>query len=306
MQGGTARGYPVPMKDRNNPKRGTASASQYTIVEFMREFPNDAACLDWLWRTRYAKDGKHAFCPRCEVERSFRRYATAQRRQSWTCTACGHHLHPTAGTIFDKSATSLHLWFYGIYLMTSTRCGISAKQLERELGVTYKTAWRMFHLIRQLLADDATALAGTVEIDETLIGGKRRYRRGELAPRNPDGTLKRGRRTRADENKTTVLAMVERGGRVRAVVVPDVKAATILPHVREHVLPEAMVYTDEAAAYQRLPKRGYAHKRVHQRAPRLRQRRRAHEHDRGLLVAHEARHQRRLPRRLREASAALR
>jgi transposase len=74
-----------------------------------------------------------------------------QQRQSWTCTACGHHVHPTAGTIFEKSSTSLHLWFYGIYLMTSTRCGISAKQLERELGVGYKTAWRMFHLIRELL-----------------------------------------------------------------------------------------------------------------------------------------------------------
>src|SRR4051794_10894091 len=130
------------MKDRNHPRRGTASTSQYSLTEFMRDFPDDAACLDWLWRTRYAPDGEHAMCPHCGVERSFRRYHTAQQRQSWTCTACGKHLHPTAGTIFEKSSTSLQSWFYGIYLMTSTRCRISAKQLERELGVTYKTAWR--------------------------------------------------------------------------------------------------------------------------------------------------------------------
>ena len=75
--------------------------------------------------------------------------------------ACGHYLYPTAGTIFHKSSTSLHLWFYAMYLMTSTRCGISAKQLERELGVTYKTAWRMFTLIRnELMTQD----------DETLLG----------------------------------------------------------------------------------------------------------------------------------------
>jgi transposase len=92
-------------------------------MEFMREFPNDAACLEYLWRSRYASDGEHADCPKCKHERPFRKYATAQGRQSWTCTSCGHHVHPTAGTIFEKSSTSLHLWFYAMYLVTSTRCG---------------------------------------------------------------------------------------------------------------------------------------------------------------------------------------
>ena len=124
---------------------------------------------------RYSPDGEHAYCPKCERERVFKRYETAQQRQSWTCTGCGHHLHPTAGTIFHKSSTSLHLWFYAMYLMTSTRCGISAKQLERELGVTYKTAWRMAHLIRnELMTQDDEPLSGAVEADETYIGGQRR------------------------------------------------------------------------------------------------------------------------------------
>src|SRR4029079_557715 len=124
---------------------------------------------------RFSTDGEHAECPKCERGRVFRRYATAQGRQSWTCTGCGHHVHPPAVTIFHKSSTSLRLWFHAMYLMTSTRCGISAKQLERELGVHYKTAWRMFNKIRnELMKGDEDQLTGDVEVDETSWGGKPR------------------------------------------------------------------------------------------------------------------------------------
>src|SRR5215211_395895 len=102
----------MPPVDRKNPKRAKSSESQYSLMEFMREFPDDDACLEWLWRKRFSPDGAHAYCPKCEQERTFKRYATKQRRQSWACTTCGHFLHPTAGTIFHKSSTSLHLWFY--------------------------------------------------------------------------------------------------------------------------------------------------------------------------------------------------
>src|SRR5438874_13395465 len=157
-----SEGYNMPPVDRNNPVRAKSSDSQVSFMEFQREYPDDAACLEWLWRTRFSADGERARCPKCEAERTFKRYATAQRRQSWTCTACGHHIHPTAGTIFHKSSTSLHLWFYAIYLMSSTRCGISAKQLEREIGCNYKTALRMLRQIRSdLMADDdSTPLSG--------------------------------------------------------------------------------------------------------------------------------------------------
>jgi len=243
----------TPMKDRNRPRRGTASASQYSLFEFMREFPDDAACLDFLWRSRFSADGEHATCPRCKVERRFIRYHTSQQRQSWTCTTCGLHVHPTAGTIFEGSSTSLHSWFYGIYLMTSTRCGISAKQLERELGVTYKTAWRMFHLIRSLLAEDVTDLTGTVEVDETYVGGKPRYHQSNL----PKAVRE------AKARKITVQGMVERGGRVRVVAHPT---SPLLGNVVEHVLPRTNVYTDEAAAYTKLRYHGYAHSRIHHTA----------------------------------------
>ena len=156
--------------DRNNPIRQPSSESDYSLIEFMRTYPDDAACLDALWRERFAPDGHTADCPRCEKPRRFHRTRT---RASYTCDSCGLHIHPMKGTIFQKSTTSLHLWFYAMYLIASTRCGISAKQLERELGVTYKTAHRMFKQIRKLMGDDGDEpLSGDVEIDETSVRGR--------------------------------------------------------------------------------------------------------------------------------------
>src|SRR6202167_5754367 len=159
--------------NRNEPKRSKASESEYSLMEFAREFPDDAACLEHLWRSRFSEDGSHAYCPKpkCMLVRKFHRVAS---RPSWSCDSCGHHIHPTAGTIFHKSATSLQLWFYVMYVMTSTRCGVSAKAIEREVGVEYKTAWRMCNLIRNhLMTQEAdTYLAGEVEADETAYGGK--------------------------------------------------------------------------------------------------------------------------------------
>lgn len=182
-------------------------------MEFMAEFPDDDTCLEWLWRNRHSENGTHADCPKCEDMREFRRYGTAQSRQSWTCTGCGHHLHPTAGTIFHKSSTSLHLWFYAMYLMTSTRCGISAKQLERELGVTYKTAWRMANLIRTKLMTQADVEpfqdGQPVEMDETYVGGRRKGR-------YPGDHAKDGRPGPDCKVKTPVFGMVQRQGNVVA------------------------------------------------------------------------------------------
>ena len=126
-------------------------------------------------------DGDHAQCPKCERERKFHRTKTQGRRTP--ATPAGKHMHPMAGTIFEKSTTSLQLWFYAMYLMASTRCGISAKQLERELGVTYKTAWRMFNKIRnELMADEG---------DEPLRrrGRDRRDLMGRQAPWAASSTL---------------------------------------------------------------------------------------------------------------------
>jgi len=238
----------MPPVDRTNPQRAKSSDSRYSLMEFMRDFPDDATCLEWLWRNRYSEDGEHAECPKCERTRSFKRYATKQRRQSWTCTACGHHIQPTAGTIFHNSSTSLHLWFFATHLMTSTKCGVSAKHLERELGVTYKTAWRMLNKIRNdlMAQDDALTLSGEVEVDETYYGGRQRGQVGRP-----------GRQSK----KTPVLAMTERDGKVVAHVVPDASRKALLPPMERHIERGATVYTDDYPGYRgQLGERGFVHR----------------------------------------------
>jgi len=232
--------------DRNNPKRSTASESTYTLMEFMREYPDDATCLEWLWRQRCSDDGSHAHCPKCEQTRKFHKVKT---RPSWSCDSCGHHVHPTAGTIFHGSATSLHLWFYAMYLMTSTRCAVSAKHLERELGVTYKTAWRMANLIRNklMVEDGDEPLSGDVEADETYIGGKPRA--ADRARANRLAETAGQRRWFAQRPKATVFGAVERGGQIRAVVVPDSRAVTLGTNVKRFVVPEARLITDDWHGY---------------------------------------------------------
>src|SRR5919197_3340661 len=193
----------MPSVDRNNPTRAESSDSDYSLIEFMRQYPDDAACLDRLWRDKYAPDGHHAHCPKCKRERKFHRTKT---RASYTCDTCGLHIHPMKGTIFEKSTTSLQLWFYAMYLIASTRCGISARQLGRELGVTYKTAHRMFKKIRTQLMNDSDdePLSGDVEIDETSVRGKPRGRK-----------MTREEAAAWREAQPKVVGMVERGGRVR-------------------------------------------------------------------------------------------
>jgi transposase-like protein len=232
-------------------------------MEFMREFPDDEACLQWLWLTRCAIDaeGKKAFCPKCELDRPFHRVSG---RPAWDCDYCGHHRHPTAGTIFEKSSTSLQLWFYAMFLMSQTRCGISAKQLERELGVTYKTAWRMLNKIRNQLMDetDAEPLSGEVEADETAVGGKPRQGDIERMRREGETDLSAAGGRWRQAKKATVFAMVERKGRVRASVVPGRGAAALHQEIQEHVLPASILYTDEWPAYNGLDRTFQRHHRI--------------------------------------------
>jgi transposase len=255
----------VPPVDRHNPIRAASSESSVSLMEFMREFPDDETCLRHVWRERFAPDGEHAFCQRCETERVFKRYETAQKRPCWFCSTCGFRIHPLKGTIFERSSTSLQLWFYAMYLITSTRCGISAKHLERELGVTYKTAWRMFNKIRNQLMDETNAapLDGEVEADETFFGG--RMRAGETNRRRALGLTQRGPATKP---RPVVFGAVERGGRVRTTIIGKARTAEAASRALcEFVLPSAMVYTDDWAGYDPLSKIGYKrHRRINHSA----------------------------------------
>ncbi len=224
---------------------------KYTIRDFNCQFPDDAACLDFIKDARWPNG---IFCDRCDRVTKHHRITT---RKVYSCDFCAAHVSPTAGTIFHKSRTYLRSWFHAIFLMASTRTGISAKQLEREIGVTYKTAWRMFTQIRKLMEEDIDPLDGEVEIDETYVGGKDKFR--HVSKRS-------GKRGRGAGGKVAVIGAARRKGQIAAEVAPDVSASTMMPFIESKVMPRSTVFTDEYRVYDRLKWAGYDHRRVHHAA----------------------------------------
>jgi transposase len=236
-------------RQRQSVERSPSSDSKITYTEFLRRFPDSDACLEFL-KERHYPDGTS--CPKCEKPSRFRKI---KGRSAYSCQWCGHHVYPTAGTIFHKTTTSLQVWFWAIYLLASSKCGISAKQLGREIGVSYKTSHRMLKMIRTLLGYDGDHLSGEVELDETFYGGK---------PRASDtrGMSKSEVARYSLRKKTIVFAAGERGGRVRASVVPRRDKANLIEKTREFVLPESMIFTDEWPPYEQVAPFFRGHKRV--------------------------------------------
>lgn len=232
-------------------KQSIPKELRYTRQQFDKDFPTDDACLEQVKEQRFP--GGMAICEKCEGPRKHYRVAG---RTAYACPTCGNHIYPLAGTIFEKSTTPLRIWFQAMYLMGSTRCGISAKQIQRETGVTYKTAWRMFRQIRSLLSEPDMQLEGSsVEVDEMYHGGKRKNGRG--------------RPMRGDKQKTPVLGVVERKGRVIARTAEDVTMKSLHGFVKEFVLPKSTVFTDEFASYNGLDQMSgmeYEHRRINHEA----------------------------------------
>lgn len=212
--------------------------AKFTIKDFRKRFPTEESCLEELMSKRYGKEAK------CEGCRKVTKFHRVKGRKCYECQWCGFQVYPTAGTIFHKSATPLADWFYVMYLMTATRSGVSAKEVQRQLGVTYKTAWRMCHQIRKAM-DEKPKLKDDVELDETYVGGKRRGKRG-----------------RGAAGKSVVFGAVQRKGKLNAFVVENCKETTLLPIVREVVVKGSTILTDELGSYQKLSKNGYKHDTV--------------------------------------------
>lgn len=230
-----------------------------TFAEFLRRFPSSDACLDDL-KNRHWSDGTP--CPKCRKPSRFHRLSG---RSAYSCQFCGHHIYPTSGTIFHKSTTSLQLWYWAIYLISSSKCGISAKQLEREIGVTYKTAHRMLKQIRTLLGDDSDGptLTGEVEVDETFMTG--RLRNSDRRRRQREGVHPNTPRY-IEKPESMIVAAVERHGLMRASVAGNRGKATLHGMVKEFVLPESMIFTDEHALYNGIDQHYQGHKRVQHKA----------------------------------------
>jgi len=211
---------------------------KYTIKNLHSEFSTDKKCLQFIFDNRY---GKKFECPDCKKTGKF---YLIESRKRFDCT-CGYTISPLADTIFHKSSTPLTLWFHAIFLFASSRNGVAAKELERQLGVTYKCAWRLAKQIRLLFSQTNFPLSGTVETDETYVGGKRKGKRGLGA-----------------EGKTPVFGMIEREGKAVGHVISDVKMKTLQPLINKSIIKDSIIMTDELRSYSRIAQNGYRYESV--------------------------------------------
>jgi len=215
---------------------------QTNVRQFFSKFPSDDSCLEHLFDVRF---GQGHECPKCKREAKWYRI---QAEQAFSCQWCGHHIHPMVGTIFEKSRTPLQLWFYAVFLFTTSKHGVSGKELQRQLGVTYKTAWRMARLIRDHMAavDGEAPIGGAgkvVEVDETFVGGKTSGM--DWAKR-----------------KTVVMGMIERDGDAILTVVPGRKREDLMPEIHQNIAPGTEIHTDELGSYRGAQMAEYTHKTV--------------------------------------------
>lgn len=188
-----------------------------TFKKFLEQFPDDQSCLEYIFRKKYPD--------------TYEEYYPISGRKGFA-NGAGMQIYPLVGTIFEKSDTDLTKWFYAIYLFSVSKNGVSGKELQRQLGVTYKTAWRMATQIRKLMEDGNDPLSGIVEVDEAYV---------------PRGG-----------NTSTILGMVERGGNIRTRIIPREKGA-VMQQIQDNVDPSATIMSDMSSFYSSLRSKGYKH-----------------------------------------------
>ena len=224
-----------------------------TIVEFQHRFPDDQACREYLLESRWP-DGY--CCPRCGGSAA----TPLARRLLLQCSGCRYQVSATAGTVLHKTHTPLHLWFWAAYLMSTATPGISAVQLQRQLGISrYETAWMILHKLRRAMVNpERTPLTKSVDVDECFVGGH-------------EAGL-RGGRERGDKALVIVGAEVRGAGtgRVRTAIIDDASAGQLTGFICANVEPGAIVHTDAWKGYLPLRKHGYDHQPRSQRAARAR------------------------------------
>lgn len=219
------------------PSPMSKSKNNYSIVQFRKDYPDDRACLDKLLEL---KVGKNSCCKSCGHQTTYRPIST---RKCYQCPRCYYQLYPCEGTIFENTKLPLIYWFYAIYLFTVSKNGISGYELQRQLNVTYKTAWRMLKQIRILCGKDNVLFEdGTFELDETFVGGKNKNRHKDKKVAYSQG--------RSFKDKTPVFGIYNRETlKVKTFVIPDTKRRTIQPLIKTHIPKQSYVMTDEWSAY---------------------------------------------------------
>ena len=226
-----------PHRGKKNPPTGTDA--DLTLPTMLPLFSDEDKARAFIESKRWP-DG--TFCPHCGEGDAYRLKAKPDSKRPvrpgvWKCRGCRKQFTVRVGSIFEDSKIPLRKWLMGIHLMTSSKKGISSHQIARELDITQKSAWFMCHRIREAMKQEPmeSLLSGSVEIDESYIGGKPRYK----------GKSKRGRGT----SKQPVVALVERDGRVRSFPVDAVDSKTLHSAAQAHVDPKATIFTDDLNSY---------------------------------------------------------
>lgn len=227
------------------------NAEEMTLVKLAQKFSDDDTAREYLENLRWTNGVP--VCPFCGSEgyRINRKESAGRKAQKGVCKCtkpdCRKQFTVTKGTIFESSHVKISTWLMCMFIMCSSKKAISAHQIHRMLGVTYKTAWFMCHRVRYAMTEGPLKdmLKGTIEVDETYVGGK---------------VSGKGLKA-AWDNKVPVVSLVERGGKKRSVVMPKVTAKNLRAAIEEHVEPYSYVHTDEHKGYKNL-KRGFQHSSV--------------------------------------------
>lgn len=206
-----------------------------TLQQAIRYFSDEQVCIDAVATMRWPNG---PVCPRCGHKEHY--YLATQKR--WKCKKCSKQFSVKAGTIFEDSALGLDKWLVALWMLVNCKNGVSSYEVGRALGITQKSAWFMLHRLRLALQDETGGmLGGEVEVDETYIGGKARNMHTAKRRAKITGTGGAG--------KVAVMGLLERKGRVRTTVVPNVRKLMLQAQVREHVAPGSRVFTDALQSY---------------------------------------------------------
>ena len=201
---------------------------EVNLITLFEQFDTDEECRAVLEDLRWPHG---VICPRCNADKVYR----ANPRKQYDCSSCGYQFSVMSGTIFHDTHLPLPKWFVAVYLMCESKKGMSANQMKRTLGVSYKTAWYLCHRIRAAMKEaNPEMLQGVIEADETWIGG---HKKG-----TPRGKWR--------DTKTMVLGALERGGAVRFKIDKRANKKTLHTFLAENVCEHEAFYTDEHGAYQ--------------------------------------------------------